>query len=50
MSSSEKEKNLQYDEDRMINEGLAGGTVRRPEDKGQIDEARDLPEEEPPNH
>lgn len=35
------------DIDRMINEGLAGGTVRG-EDTPQIDATTDLPEEEPP--
>ncbi len=37
------------DVDRMINEGLAGGTVIQ-RDREQIEEARDLVEEDPPNH
>ncbi|WP_102347479.1 hypothetical protein [Bacillus sp. Marseille-P3661] len=34
------------DEDRMINEGLAGGTVVTREENKQIEEARELPIEE----
>lgn len=37
------------DVDRMINEGLAGGTVNPRYDEKQIEEAHDFPEEEPPN-
>ncbi|WP_312096331.1 hypothetical protein [Niallia sp.] len=37
------------DIDRMINEGLAGGTVINREDYTNIEEARELPEEEPPH-
>ncbi len=36
------------DIDRMINEGLAGGTVFNREENANIEEARELPEEEPP--
>ncbi|WP_211274943.1 hypothetical protein [Bacillus marinisedimentorum] len=36
------------DVDRMINEGLAGGTVTQ-RDMKQIEKARDLVEEDPPN-
>ena len=35
------------DIDRMINEGLAGGTVINREDYTNIEEARELQEEEP---
>ncbi|MFB5663169.1 hypothetical protein [Alteribacillus sp. HJP-4] len=45
-----KEKNYSMDVDRMINEGLAGGTVSDYYNQKQIEEARDLEEEEPPNH
>ena len=37
------------DIDRVINEGLAGGTVINREEKTNIEEARELSEEEPPN-
>ncbi|HYK75041.1 MAG TPA: hypothetical protein VEV44_18250 [Pseudoneobacillus sp.] len=36
------------DEDRIINEGLSGGSVHMREDTTNIEEARDLIEEEPP--
>jgi hypothetical protein len=36
------------DEDRMINEGLSGGSVHRLDDHPNIEEARDLVEEDPP--
>jgi len=36
------------DVDRFINEGLAGGTVHRFHEHTNIEEARDLQEEEPP--
>ncbi|WP_193224610.1 hypothetical protein [Bacillus sp. B1-b2] len=36
------------DIDRMINEGLAGGTVVNRETATNIEEARELPEEEKP--
>ncbi|SFL63444.1 hypothetical protein [Salibacterium qingdaonense] len=48
MKRKDNNKNLQFDEDRMINEGLAGGTVLHSEDNSQIEEARDIPKEEPP--
>jgi hypothetical protein len=38
------------DVDRMINEGLSGGSVHMREDSTNIEETIDLPEEEPPNH
>jgi hypothetical protein len=38
--------NYFVDEDRMINEGLAGGTVITREENKQIEEARELPLEE----
>ncbi|WP_338470534.1 hypothetical protein R4Z10_17280 [Niallia sp. XMNu-256] len=53
-----KEKNdLEYegrdevflDIDRIINEGLAGGTVHSREEHTNIEEARNLEEETPPN-
>ena len=37
------------DIDRIINEGLAGGTVINRENNTNIEEARELPEEEPPH-
>jgi hypothetical protein len=39
---------LYLDEDRMINEGLSGGSVHMREDSTNIEEARELPKEEPP--
>jgi hypothetical protein len=36
------------DEDRMINEGLSGGSVHMREGAANIEPARDLEEEEPP--
>lgn len=36
------------DIDRMINEGLSGGSVHSREDTTNIEEARDLVEEQPP--
>ncbi|MGM7719279.1 hypothetical protein [uncultured Metabacillus sp.] len=36
------------DIDRMINEGLSGGSVHRKDDGANIEEARDLVKEEPP--
>lgn len=38
------------DIDRMINEGLSGGSVHMREDTTNIEEARDLVEEKPPHH
>ena len=37
------------DVDRMINEGLAGGVVHSAENNTNIEEARDLIREAPPN-
>jgi hypothetical protein len=37
------------DVDRMINEGLSGGSVHMREDSTNIEEARDLDQETPPN-
>ncbi|SFP94944.1 hypothetical protein [Salibacterium halotolerans] len=48
MSREKKNENLQFDEDRMINEGLAGGTVHPSADNTQIEEARDIRKEQPP--
>jgi hypothetical protein len=36
------------DVDRMINEGMAGGTVHRYENNANIEESRDLSAEDPP--
>ncbi|MBU7595023.1 hypothetical protein [Metabacillus halosaccharovorans] len=36
------------DIDRIINEGLSGGSVHMREDSANIEEARDLIEEDPP--
>ncbi|SDN12275.1 hypothetical protein [Bacillus sp. OK048] len=38
------------DIDRMINEGMSGGSVHSRHDSTNIEEARDLTEEEPPSH
>ncbi|MBM4765478.1 hypothetical protein [Bacillus sp. B15-48] len=37
------------DIDRIINEGLSGGSVHMREDRTNIEEARELVEEEPPH-
>ncbi|MGJ9385674.1 hypothetical protein [Salipaludibacillus sp. CF4.18] len=42
-------KNFALDEDRMINEGLGGGTVSPRENSGIIENSRDLDVEEPPH-
>jgi hypothetical protein len=52
----EGKKDLQYegkdkvylDIDRIINEGLSGGSVHSRQDTTNIEEARNLTEEEPP--
>ncbi|MGP7818977.1 hypothetical protein [Niallia sp. 01092] len=52
-----KKKDLLYegkeaaylDIDRMINEGMGGGYVVHRADTTNIEEARDLPEEDPPH-
>jgi hypothetical protein len=36
------------DEDRIINEGLSGGSVHMGVDSANIEEARDLKKEQPP--
>ncbi|SDM01106.1 hypothetical protein [Sediminibacillus halophilus] len=41
-------KTYELDVDRMINEGLAGGTVRANKERSQIEESRDLPRQEQP--
>lgn len=38
------------DIDRMINEGLSGGSVHMREEQTNIEEARELNKEEPPYH
>ncbi|SDH55379.1 hypothetical protein SAMN05192534_10742 [Alteribacillus persepolensis] len=44
-------ENYSMDVDRMINEGLAGGTIHSKYSKhNQLDQARDLDKEEPPSH
>ncbi|MGD6941581.1 hypothetical protein ACQCT6_06080 [Cytobacillus gottheilii] len=60
--SKHKKKNmtqdLQYegkdkvymDVDRMINEGLSGGSVHRKDEFANIEEAVDFPEETPPHN
>lgn len=46
----EEAKNFALDVDRMINEGLGGGTVNPKRHTGKIEQALDLEEEEPPHH
>jgi len=54
---NEGKKDLQYegkdkvylDIDRIINEGLSGGSVHSRHDTTNIEEARNLTEEEPPS-
>lgn len=48
-NADEAREKFFLDEDRMINEGLAGGTVSGKENSGVIEEARDLEAEEPPH-
>ncbi|MFB4163720.1 hypothetical protein ACE1TI_07720 [Alteribacillus sp. JSM 102045] len=51
MQKGQKDKqNYSMDVDRMINEGLAGGSVRPQYDDNQIEDARELDAEEPPSH
>lgn len=55
---AEEKKDLLYegkdkvylDIDRMINEGMSGGSVHARHDTTNIEEARDLTKEEPPIH
>ncbi|WP_185819520.1 hypothetical protein [Salibacterium salarium] len=42
--------NYEWDVDRMINEGMAGGNTHSIGKKEQIEEARELKKEEPPQH
>ncbi|MFV8826933.1 hypothetical protein [Alkalihalobacterium sp. APHAB7] len=49
-NANEDRANFFMDVDRMINEGLGGGTVSYENNSGIIEEARDLVEEDPPNH
>lgn len=44
-----EDKNYAFDVDRMISEGLAGGTIDSKYGDVQIDQSRDLDKEEPPN-
>ena len=47
--ASEGKDKVALDVDRMINEGLSGGSVHMRENGINIEEARDLEEETPPN-
>jgi len=47
-SAFEGRDNAFVDVDRMINEGLSGGSVHARQDAANIEEAHDLPKEEPP--
>jgi len=57
ITMNEGKKDLQYegkdkvylDIDRIINEGLSGGSVHSRHDTTNIEEARNLTEEEPPS-
>nr|WP_045519909.1 hypothetical protein [Neobacillus niacini] len=57
ISVEEGKKDLQYegkdkvylDIDRMINEGMSGGSVHSRHDSTNIEEARNLTEEDPPS-
>lgn len=44
----ESREQYEVDVDRMINEGMAGGTVRSTYNRAQIEEARELPMENEP--
>ena len=48
-SKYEGKEKVFLDVDRMINEGLAGGLVHETNNKWNIEEARDLTSEAPPN-
>jgi hypothetical protein len=41
---------IYLDEDRIVNEGLSGGSVHRKGSTTNIEEARELMKEEPPHH
>ncbi|MEH7072451.1 hypothetical protein [Neobacillus drentensis] len=47
-SSYEGRDKMFMDVDRMINEGMSGGSVHSREETTNIEEARDLQEEQPP--
>jgi hypothetical protein len=47
--NNEGRDNVFLDVDRMINEGLSGGSVHMREDSTNIEEARNLALETPPN-
>ncbi|MBU8905423.1 hypothetical protein [Desertibacillus haloalkaliphilus] len=42
-------EDLFMDVDRMINEGLGGGSISMKDDSGEIEEAHDFKKEEPPH-
>ncbi|WP_186579194.1 hypothetical protein [Aquibacillus kalidii] len=44
----EDRKEYELDVDRMISEGMAGGTTKSVHDRMQIEQARELPEENEP--
>lgn len=44
----ESREKYEVDVDRMINEGMAGGTVRSTYNRSQIEEARELPKQNEP--
>jgi len=48
-NENEGRKNYFIDVDRMINEGLGGGTVSMRENSGKIEGARDFEPEDPPH-
>lgn len=45
---SEGKDEVYLDVDRIINEGLSGGSVHMREDSTNIEQAREMSEEEPP--
>ncbi|WP_078552594.1 hypothetical protein [Bacillus alkalicellulosilyticus] len=49
-SSNHGREKFFVDVDRMIDDGLGGGTVSMENNSGLIEEARDLPIETPPHH
>ncbi|WP_280772045.1 hypothetical protein [Salipaludibacillus daqingensis] len=48
-NANEGKEKYFIDVDRMINEGLGGGTVSMRENSGKIEAARELEKEEPPH-